>query len=280
MTVSDDSMAAGSRGVVLVTGGSRGLGRAVALGLGAAGFAVAVVGRSAGELEETRAQLDVGGVPSVACVADVVDPAAVDRAVGVTETELGPISTLVNNAGSSRAIGPVWEVDPQDWWTDIETSLGGTFNFCRRLIPGMIARQRGRILNVSSYAGVRAAPYQSGYACGKAALTNLTESLAASLSGHGVRVFAITPGFVDTELTRQMTKTANGRRWLPEAAARASLDPDLFVGLAVTIALGGADALSGRFLHALDDIDELLHRTNEIERDDLYVPRLRRLPSS
>lgn len=278
--MTDDRVAAGSRGVALVTGGSRGLGRAVAVGLGVAGFAVAVVGRSADELEEARAELDRNGVPSVACVADVTDLAAVQHSVAITEKALGPISALVNNAGSMLAIGPLWEVDPRNWWTDIETSLGGTFNFCRCVVPGMIARQHGRILNVSSYAGVRAAPYQSGYACGKAALTNLTESLAASLAGHGVHAFAITPGFVDTRLTRQMTATPDGQKWFPEAGARESLAPDLFVRLAVTLALGEADILSGRFLHALDDVSQLVDRVNEIENEDLYAPRLRRLPKA
>lgn len=273
-------MAPGSKGVALVTGGSRGLGRAVALGLGVAGFAVAVVGRSADELTQTRAQLDGNGVPSVACIADVTDLAAVEHSVAVTEKALGPVSTLVNNAGSMLAIGPLWEVDPGNWWIDVETSLRGTFNLCRCVIPGMIARQHGRILNVSSYAGVRAAPYQSGYACGKAALTNLTESLAASLAGHGVRAFTITPGFVDTQMTRQMTATADGRRWLPEAGTRESLGPELFVRLAVTLALGQADDLNGRFLHALDDVSQLVGRVNEIENEELYVPRLRRLPKA
>jgi 3-oxoacyl-[acyl-carrier protein] reductase len=266
-------------GVALVTGGSRGVGRAVAVGLGAAGFEVAVLARSAGELEETHAVLERNGVPSVACVADVTDLVAVGRSVAFVENALGPVSTLVNNAGTSLAIGPMWEVGTRDWWTDIETSLGGTFNLCRSVIPGMIARGRGRILNVSSYAGIRAAPYQNGYGCAKAGVTSLTESLAASLSAHGIQVFAITPGFVHTELTRRLIESPDGRRWLPEAGTRDSLDLDLFVRLAVTLALGGADALNGRFLHALDDINELLSRIDEIDRDELYVPRLRRLPA-
>ena len=253
------------------------MGRAVALGLGAAGFAVAVLARSAGELGETHAVLERNGVPSAACIADVTDPAAVKRSVAVVEDALGPVSTLVNNAGTSLAIGPIWEVDARDWWTDVETSLGGTFNLCRSVIPGMIARRRGRILNVSSYAAVRAAPYETGYGCAKAGVTSLTESLAASLSAYGVQVFAITPGFVHTELTRRLIQSPNGRRWLPEAGTRDGLEPDLFVRLAVALSLGRGDALSGRFLHALDDVDELLRRIDEIDRGGLYVPRLRRL---
>lgn len=264
-------------GTALVTGGSDGVGRAVALGLGAAGFAVAVLARSAEMLEETRALLESNGTPSVACVADVRDFEAVASAVASIESKLGPISTVVNNAGTSLAIGPLWEVDPGAWWTDIETSLGGAFNVCRSVIPGMIARRQGRILNVSSYAGLRAAPYQNGYGCAKAGLANLTESLAVSLLPYGIRVFTVTPGFVRTSLTDHLTESPQGRRWLPELQTRDSLDPDLFVRLTVTVALGGADILNGRFLHALDNIGELVSRFDDIESEELYVPRLRRL---
>jgi NAD(P)-dependent dehydrogenase (short-subunit alcohol dehydrogenase family) len=264
-------------GVALVTGGSRGAGRAVALGLGAVGFAVAVVARSASALEETQALLEGNGVPSAACVADVRDADAVASSVAAVESKLGPISTVVNNAGTSLAVGPLWEVDPRDWWTDVETSLGGAFNVCRSVIPGMIDRRQGRILNVSSYAGLRAAPYQNGYGAAKAGVTSLTQSLAASLQPYGVRAFTVTPGFVRTDLTGRLMESPEGRRWLPELSTRDGLDPDLFVRLTVTVALGGADALNGRFLHALDDISELVRRFGEIEAEDLYAPRLRRL---
>lgn len=263
--------------VALVTGGSKGAGRAVALGLGAAGFSVAILARSPKALEETHALLDANGVPSAACVTDVRDPDAVAAAVTEVTDKLGPISTVINNAGTSLAIGPLWEADPSTWWTDVETSLGGAFNVCRSVIPGMIARRRGRILNVSSYAAHRAAPYQSAYGCAKAGLASLTESLAASLQPYGVHAFTITPGFVRTSLTAQLTESPQGQRWLPELRGRDSLDLDLFVRLAVTVALGGADVLNGRFLHALDDISELVRRSGEIDTEELYVPRLRRL---
>ena len=265
-------------GAALITGGSRGVGRAVALGLGAAGFPVAILARSPGALAETQALLETQGVPCAACVADVRNYEAVAVAVAETESRLGPISTVVNNAGTSVAVGPPWEVDPLDWWTDVETSLGGAFNVCRSVVPGMVARGHGRILNVSSYAAVRAAPYQSGYGAAKAGLASLTESLAVSLGPHGVRAFTVAPGFTHTSLTQRLTESPEGRRWLPELQGRQDLDLGLFVRLAVTVALGGADILSGRFLHALDDIGELVRRFGEVDSAELYLPRLRRLP--
>ena len=135
-------------------------------------------------------------------VADVTDAEAVDEAVAAVGERLGPVDVLVNNAGSLRALGPLWEVRPDDWWADVTTSLGGAYNLCRAVVPGMIERGRGRIVNVTSYAALRPAPYQTGYACGKAALAALTEALAASLADHGVAVFSVAPGFTATELTR------------------------------------------------------------------------------
>ena len=264
--------------VALVTGGSRGIGRAVALGLGAAGFRVAIMARSRAELSETAELLERRGVQHAWVVTDVTDADEVARSVRQVEGQIGPVSVLVNNAGTALAIGPLWEVDDREWWRDIETSLGGVFNLCRSVIPGMIARGHGRILNVSSYAAARAAPYETAYAGAKAAVTNLTESLAVSLAPHRVRVFAVTPGFVHTEMTKRIIESPEGRRWLPEAGEREGLDPERFVRLVVALAQGHGDTLSGRFLHALDDLDELLSRLDEIDREELYVPRLRRLP--
>jgi 3-oxoacyl-[acyl-carrier protein] reductase len=264
--------------VALVTGGGRGVGRAIALALGASGHAVGIVARSELELEATRAQLERQGTRASASVADVVDLAAVERAVRTTEDELGPVSVLVNNAGTSAAIGPAWVVDPEVWWGDIESSLKGTFNACRVVVPGMIARNEGRIVNLSSYAAVRPAPYQTGYAAAKAAMASFSEGLAESLIAHSVRVFTVTPGFVQTAMTELLTESDDGRRWLPELREREPLDLELVAQLVVFLAAGGGDRLSGRFLHALDDVRELLARIDEIERDDLYVIRLRRLP--
>jgi len=263
--------------VALVTGGSRGVGRALARGLGAAGFAVAIVARSEADLMDTHHLLRTEGVSAMACSADVTDLVAVTSSVAKVEEGLGPISMLVNNAGSSLAVGPMWSVEPGDWWTDVNTCLGGAFNFCRCVIPRMIDRQRGRILNVSSYAATHATPYQSAYGCAKAAISQLTESLAEALRPEGIQAFAVTPGFVRTDLTQRLAGSPEGRRWLPETVQREGTDISLFVRLVTSIALGQADVLSGRFLHALDDLGELTSRIRDIERTELYALRLRRL---
>ena len=264
--------------VALVTGASRGIGRAAALALAEDGFRVALLARSAAALRETRELVEKRGGTAIDLVADVTDTSAVDEAVPKIRSQLGPVDVLVNNAGSLRALGPLWEVRPEDWWADVTTSLAGAYNLTRAVVPGMIARGRGRIINVTSYAALRPAPYQAGYAAGKAALAALTEALAASLADQGIAVFSVAPGFTATEMTRQLTESDAGRRWFPDEAQREPLHAESTAELIARLANGSADALSGRLLHTLDDLDVLLERIDEIRRDDLYVARLRRLP--
>jgi 3-oxoacyl-[acyl-carrier protein] reductase len=264
--------------VALVTGASRGIGRATALALAEDGFRVALLARSAAGLRETRELVEKRGGTALDLVADVTNAEAVGEAVSAAEERLGPVGVVVNNAASLRALGPLWEVRPDDWWADVTTSLDGAYNLCRAVVPGMIARGRGRIVNVTSYAALRPAPYQTGYACGKAALAALTEALAESLADQGIAVFSVAPGFTATEMTRQLTESAAGRRWFPDEGQREPLDAASTAELIVRLAGGSADALSGRLLHTLDDLDVLLARIDEIRRDDLYAPRLRRLP--
>jgi NAD(P)-dependent dehydrogenase (short-subunit alcohol dehydrogenase family) len=267
-----------SERVALVTGAGRGIGRATAIALGNAGFAVALVARSAPALEKTRERVERTGATAFAAVADVTDVHAVARTVEEIERDAGAIAVLVNNAGSLRAIGPLWEVDPDDWWSDVMTSLAGAYNFCREVVPRMIERREGRIVNLTSYASVRPAPYETGYGCSKAAVNSLTESLAASLARHEISAFSVAPGFTQTELTEHLTSSEAGRRWLPEAGGGRVVETGQTARLIARLAAGDADELSGRLLHTLDEIDVLLAGIDEIRRDDLYAPRVRRLP--
>jgi 3-oxoacyl-[acyl-carrier protein] reductase len=266
------------RPVAVVTGASRGIGRATALRLSADGFAIAAVARTREGLEETRELVELAGGSAVSIVADVSDRAAAHAAVESIEADTGAIAVLVNNAGSLRAIGPMWEVDHEDWWSDIHSSLGGAFVWCQAAVPRMMARGAGRIVNVTSYAACRPAPYETAYACAKAAVISLTEALAASLEGSGITTFGVAPGFTPTQLTRHLKESGEGRRWLPDVGTSRVSDVDDSAELISLLAGGSADALNGRVLHTLDNVDELLGRLEEIRRDDLYVPRLRRLP--
>jgi NAD(P)-dependent dehydrogenase (short-subunit alcohol dehydrogenase family) len=262
----------------LVTGGGRGIGRAVARRLAADGWAVSLVARSADEHEDAVREVEGAGGRAVACPADVTDEEAVARAVARTLDVLGPVDVLVNNAGALGTIGPPWEADPGEWWRDVEVTLRGAFLCTRAVVPAMLGRRTGRVVNVSSYVAVRPSPYLSGYAAGKAALLAFTEALAAAGREHGLRAFAVAPGFVETAMTERLTRSEAGRRWLPEAGSGKRVAPERVAALVAFLASGRADPLSGRFVHALDDVDELARRADEIARDDLYAPRLRTLP--
>src|SRR5262249_39392383 len=152
---------------------------------------------------------------------------------------MGAIAVLVNNAGSLRAIGPMWEVDHEDWWADIHSSLGGAFVWCQAVVPRMVARGAGRIVNVTSYAASRPAPYETAYACAKAAVISLTEALASSLDGSGVTAFGVAPGFTPTELTHHLKQSDEGKRWLPDIGTGRAADVDHSAGL-ISLLAGGS----------------------------------------
>jgi NAD(P)-dependent dehydrogenase (short-subunit alcohol dehydrogenase family) len=141
----------------------------------------------------------------------------------------------------------------------------------------MVARRTGRIVNVASNVAVRPSPFQSAYAAAKAGVLSLTEALAAAGVEHGISVFAVSPGYVLTEMTRRMHAAAEGKPWAGRLASGQPLEAERAGRLVARLASGEADALSGRYFHVLDDLDELLRRSDEVVARDLNVPRLRTL---
>jgi NAD(P)-dependent dehydrogenase (short-subunit alcohol dehydrogenase family) len=268
--------------VAIVTGASRGIGRAIAQRCAEEGAKVALVARTAARLEETAAEIrDKGGV-ALALPADVTDRAAVQAMVRRAEAELGPVDLLVNNAGTFYAVGPGWEVDPHTWWADVSTNLLGTFLCCREVVPGMVARGKGRVINLIGGGTDTPLPYGSGYAASKAAVMRLTETLAVELKEHGVMVFALRPGFVRTDMSEYQL-TEENRRWLPYTAQRfeegKNSPPTLAANLAVEFASGRFDALTGRDIRVKDykgdDLDEVEAQIPEILEKDLRTLRMR-----
>ena len=277
--------------VALVTGGGRGIGRALALGLARAGAAVAVVSRSPAEIADAAKSIESEGGRAIAVPADVTDRASVERAVAETERQLGPIDLLVNNAGTFRVLGAVVEVDPDEWWREVEINLRGPFHCARAVLKGMLARRQGRIINVASAAGLSTFACLSSYTASKAGVIRLTDALAAETREFGVSVFAIHPGTLRTPMNLGMQRIAEA--WHPGplspqlAQQMAEFFPRMYaegrdtpigkpVELVVKLASGRADGLSGRFLSVSDDIDDLVRRADEIRGDDLYTMRLRK----
>jgi NAD(P)-dependent dehydrogenase (short-subunit alcohol dehydrogenase family) len=247
--------------VALVTGGGRGIGRNVAVELAAAGASVAVAARSTGEIQETADE--VGG-PAIQC--DVSDRAAVERMVEHVEATYGRLDLLVANAGTSVGENTAaWELDPADWWRVFEVNVLGVYLCCRAVIPGMLARGAGRIVNVASGAAYLPGSSATAYSASKAAVHRFSETLARQLEPHGVPVFSISPGLVRTRMTEGFGDDAP---WTP---------PELAPKLVRALASGRLDGLAGRYLHAEhDDVDDLAERVDEILAEDLNAIRLRR----
>jgi NAD(P)-dependent dehydrogenase (short-subunit alcohol dehydrogenase family) len=247
--------------VVLVTGGGRGIGAGIAQELAQAGARVAVAARTRAQVEKVAQE--IGGLP---LEVDVADRDAVERMVAETERQLGPIDVLVANAGigGSEDEG-AWNVEPERWWRIFEVNVLGVYLSCRSVIPGMLERGGGRIVITGSGASYLPGSTNSAYSASKAAIGRFGEILALQLEPHGIPVFVFSPGLVDTKLTTHVPRNAP---WTP---------PELARRLVRVLASGRADALAGRYIHAEhDDIEDLIHRADEVERADLNAIRLRR----
>lgn len=245
--------------VALVTGGGRGVGAGIARELAAAGAKVAISARTPEQVEEVARE--IGGL---AVVADMTDRSAVESMVAQVESELGPIDLLVANAGRNVREQRAWEVEPSEWWNVFEVNVLGVYLCCRGVIPGMLERGRGRIVITGSGAAYLPHSGSTAYSASKAAVWRFGNVLADQLQGR-VPVFVISPGLVRTEMTKAAPDDAP---WTP---------PELAPRLVRALASGRADALAGRYIHAEhDDIEDLIARADEIERDDLNAIRLRR----
>jgi 3-oxoacyl-[acyl-carrier protein] reductase len=187
----------------LVTGAGRGIGRAIAAALVREGARVGLVARTRADLDRAADELagfsgDDGARIAVAA-ADVGARDQVERAVAELRERLGPVDALVNNAGLAR-FGPLLEMAPEDWEAMQRVNVLGTYYVTRAVVPDMVAAGRGDVINVASTAGEKGAANLSSYAASKAAVLRLTESLAAEVRKHGVRVTALLPSTVNTEM--------------------------------------------------------------------------------
>lgn len=190
--------------VAVVTGGSRGIGRAIATALAEAGASVAVVGRNGAAAQEAAAELPGDGHAGYAC--DVADPGQVDATVKAIEAAQGGIGILVNNAGITRD-NILLRMKDEEFDDVIAANLKGSFNFIRAVTRGMMKRREGSILNITSVVGLMGNAGQANYAASKAGLVGLTKSVAKELASRGVRCNAIAPGFIETDMTDALDET-------------------------------------------------------------------------
>jgi NAD(P)-dependent dehydrogenase (short-subunit alcohol dehydrogenase family) len=253
--------------VALVTGAGRGFGRAIAERFAAEGAAVALLARSLAQLDEVAQAIRDAGGHAIGVRCDVTDAASIESAARKAEELLGPVDLLVNNAGVPGPFGPIWQVSPEDWWRAQAIHIRAPMLFMHHLLPGMVARNRGRVICVSAIASRLVAPNLSAYCTGKIAQNRLIAEAAAELAGTRVAAFAIDPGFAATQLARDTAADPEARKYFKPLIERIEAvphaygeDPDLArcAQRCVDLASGRYDALSGGYFELPDDLDALL----------------------
>jgi 3-oxoacyl-[acyl-carrier protein] reductase len=222
----------------LVTGGSRGIGRAIAAELANAGATVVIGYRAGGE----EAEVAVGEIGCRAVQADVSDPEEAKRLV----EEAGDVDVLVNNAGVTRD-GLLARMSDEDWRTVLETNLGGTFNTCRAVVRGMMKRRSGSIVNVSSIVGVHGNPGQTNYSASKAGIIGFTKALARELGSRGVRANVVAPGYISTRLTNELPEELRNTMLENTPLGRFG-DPEDVAGVVRFLASDAASFVTGEVL--------------------------------
>lgn len=190
----------------MVTGAGKGIGKAVAIALAREGVHVALMARTESQLQEVAREIAALGVKTAVVTADVSDRQAVNAAVAQAQAELGFLDILINNAGTAT-FGKFLEIDPADWERNIQVNLMGVYYTTRAVLPQMIDQQTGDIINISSTAGQRGAAATSAYSASKFAVMGLTESLMQEVRKHNIRVSALTPSTVATELAVELNLT-------------------------------------------------------------------------
>lgn len=265
--------------VVLITGGGRGIGREFALVLARRGAKVFAASRSADDVAETVRLVRTGGGIAGGTSADVTDAGQVREMVRRAEEELGPVDVLVNNAGSFRAVGPVWEVDPEAWWGDVSTNMLGSMLCCQAVLPGMRQRGGGIIVNLCGGGADRPFLGASGYGSSKTGLMRLTDTLAFELeqAGCAVQVYGFDPGLVRSRMTENAVSEPAARRWMPKMVEWLEEGADHPVresaeALARLLEIS-CPAISGRIFSYSQDFDEIARRAEDIRARDTYQIR-------
>jgi len=233
--------------VAVVTGGSRGIGRAIALGLAGQGAKVAVIYKGSKEAADALVQeIQAKGTTAVAIQADVADYERVKSVVEEVEKVLGPVNILVNNAGMIHDDLFV-RLEPDQWNKVIQTNLGGTFNFCHAVAFSMMRRRSGRIINISSVAADYVNPGQTNYASSKGAINSFTRSLAVELAPRGVTVNALAPGFIETDMSAAVRNKAGDmiKKFIP---MKRYGQPDDIANMAVFLAGPQSSYVTGQVI--------------------------------
>ena len=251
----------------LVTGGGRGFGRAIALGLAAEGANVAVAARTKKQVKEVAKEIGALGVKALAVEGDVTKGKDIRKIVEETEEALGPVTIMVNNAGRPGPFGPIAEIDDGEWWDSQKLHILAPLRFMQAVLPGMQARGKGTIINVSSRGGLMVQGNLSAYCLGKAALIRLSELTARETYKQGIGVFAIQPGDASTGMAEETVRDEGAQKYLPgmvkviEHWIETADNADVFAkcaALCVELASGKYQSLTGKYLEPDYDLDQMV----------------------
>ncbi|MFC1904351.1 SDR family NAD(P)-dependent oxidoreductase [Chloroflexota bacterium] len=265
--------------IAIVTGASRGIGKAIAIAFAQEGADVVVVSRSLPEVEETAAQVKAWGRRALALRVDVSNKGDVTHMADSAIEEFGKIDILVNNAGIQGPIGLIIEADMEQWIQAVNTNLIGTLICARVVLPFMLKCRQGKIINLSGGGATYPRPYFSAYASSKAAVVRLTETLAEEVKGFNIQVNAIAPGAVNTRMLEQVLAAGEAAGEEALAEARQQLEtsgtpPERAASLAVFLASNESDGLTGRLISAVwDNWQGMSGHILEIMSSDLYTLR-------
>jgi NAD(P)-dependent dehydrogenase (short-subunit alcohol dehydrogenase family) len=263
--------------VALITGGGRGIGQAIARAYAAEGAMLALAARTDAELRSTAEAIrSEFGSEVTTVITDVREREQVENAVSHTVGRFGTIDVIVNNAGNTGEIGPLWKLDPERWANVISVHVLGTFYGCRAVIPGMLERGLGRIVNMAGVGG----PNDTSYDAAKTAIVNMTENLSVELAGTGITVNAISPGSIHTRMWEEVRDMAlaAGEMELYEKGVEVTSGGGASIERAAELAvlLGSDDCggLSGRLIRAaLDTFEDIPARVEEIMSSDALLLR-------
>jgi 2-dehydro-3-deoxy-D-gluconate 5-dehydrogenase len=231
--------------VAIVTGGNGGIGRGIAIGLAEAGAAVAILGRNDEKNQRVLSELKAIGVPAMAVKIDLTDRAALQPAFNRVESELGPVSILVNNAGNVSLSGGVLHEKPEDWDNVIETQLNAVFLLSKLAAASMLSRKAGKIINIGSMYSYFGSGLIPSYSAAKGAIVQLTKSMAIELAPHNIQVNAIAPGWIETDMTAPVRSMPLNDEILSRTPAARWGQPEEIAGTAVYLASRASDFVTG-----------------------------------
>lgn len=242
----------------IITGGGRGIGRAIACRFASEGASVVIVSRTRAEVVETVAEIAAAGGAALGMPGDVSDRAHVQRVVEETAASFGAVDILVNDAGVQGPIGAFMDTDFDEWKANFEVNLFGTASFCRAALPGMAGRRQGKIINLAGGGSTSPRPFFSAYGVAKTAVVRFTETLAREVAELNIRVNAIAPGAVSTRMLDEVLSAGQsaGAAELKEARLRkeaGGTPPETAAELALFLASDDSEGITGRLISAVWD---------------------------